>query len=410
MLGRWLDRLVAFGTEAYPPDVQRRLKILNVIAYLIAIATLAYALQHAFVDFETWAPIVIINLSLVVAALAIPFAHRIHEIAGGLLLVFAEYVALFMITFWLGRSSGVHLQYIIAAAAPFVVFGLERIRMVLVIVTLGLVLHLLAWFASPAGRIPADQHVIDSMYTTAAITTVALIAATVWYAFRLVEQARSETDLLLRRILPGRIADRLKAAPERVIADDFATTSVLFGDISGFVALSQRLGAAGVVQLLNEIIREFDQIAAHHGVEKIKTIGDAYMVVAGVPEPVTDPAHRMAAMAFDMLAVIAQTEARTGNALSMRIGIATGPVLAGVIGTTRFSYDVWGPTVNLASRLEASGIPGQIHVCATTRALLEGRLLLAPLDRVELKGFGAVERWRLLAGSDASAVALDTAV
>ncbi|MCL4768665.1 MAG: adenylate/guanylate cyclase domain-containing protein [Hyphomicrobiaceae bacterium] len=397
-LGRRVKGLAELGTAGYPPDVRRRLLILNLFAYLVAATTAGYALQHIQLDFETYKPLVFINVALLVMALLVPAMHRFSDIAGGLLIVVSEYIALMAFTAYLGRSSGIHLQYIIAAAAPFVVFGLERLRLVTAVVVIGLVLHLVAWFQFPSevALIRADQEVLDSLYTQAAISTVGLIAASIWYAFRLVERARAETDTLLRNILPDSVADRLKARPGELVADSHDEVSVLFADISGFVALARSLGAAKVVDLLNHIVSEFDKLAARHGVEKIKTIGDAYMAAAGLPEPAEDHAERLARMALDMLETVARVRAETGLALQMRVGMAAGPVLAGVIGTRKFSYDVWGDAVNLAARLESLGAPGRIHVCPVCRERLQHAFDLESRGLTEIKGVGRQETWFLV--------------
>ena len=224
------------------------------------------------------------------------------------------------------------------------IFDLKRIRLIAVLVLLALVLHVYAWFWFPAaGHIsPEEQKVADSLYTQAAITTVILIAASVYYAFSLVERAKAETDAVLRNVLPDAIVERLKSKPGVAIADSIDQASVMFADISGFVALTLRLGADKTVELLSRIVTEFDALAVRHGVEKIKTIGDAYMVVAGLPDPVPDHTARLARMALDMLDYIARLRADTGLALSIRVGLASGKVTAGVIGTKKFSYDVWG--------------------------------------------------------------------
>ncbi len=397
-LGRRIRQLAELGTAGYPPDVRRRLLILNLFAYLVAATTAGYAIQHVQLDFDTYKPLVFINVALLVMALTVPAMHRISDIAGGMLIVVSEYIALMAFTIYLGRSAGIHLQYIIAAAAPFVVFGLERIRLVTVVVVIGLVLHLVAWFQFPreAALIQADQQVLDSLYTQAAISTVGLIAASVWYAFRLVERARAEADTLLRNILPDSVADRLKAQPGELVADTHDEVSVLFADISGFVALARGLGAARVVDLLNRIVSEFDKLAARHGVEKIKTIGDAYMAAAGLPEPADDHAERLARMALDMLATVERVRAETGLALQMRVGMAAGPVLAGVIGTRKFSYDVWGDAVNLAARLENLGAAGRVHVCPVCRERLQHAFELEARGATEIKGIGRQETWFLV--------------
>jgi adenylate cyclase len=394
-----LRRLAEAGTAGYPPDVRRRLKILNMMAYLIAATTFLYAVQQSLMDFNTYAPMIYINLALVVTALLVPFAHRISELAGGLLIVGAEYAALFGFTDFFSREGGAQLQYIIAAAAPFVIFDLKRIRLIAVIVLLGLVLHILAWFWFPAlGRLaPHEQPAADSLYVQAAITTVVLIAASVYYAFSLAERAKAETDAVLRNVLPDAIVERLKANPGGLIADSIDDASVMFADISGFVALARRLGANQTVDLLSRIVSEFDALAIRHGVEKIKTIGDAYMVVAGLPEPVPDHTARLARMAFDMFDCIARLRAETGLNINIRVGLASGPVTAGVIGTRKFSYDVWGDPVNLASRLEGLATPGRVLVCPACRTKLDGLFEFESRGAIDIKGLGSQETWYLVA-------------
>jgi adenylate cyclase len=392
-IGRVIGRMAEAGTSGYPPDVKRRLMILNMIAYLIMVSTLVYAVQHTLLDYQTYKPIIWINLALVAAAASVPFAHRLNDVAGALIIVAAEWAALIAFTMYLGRGSGVQLQYFVGAAAPFVVFGLHRLWLVAPVILSGLALHLAAWFWFPESQalIPADKEVIDSIYVQAAITTVALIAASVYYAFRLAEQAKAETENLLRNILPAAVVERLKAQPDAVIADQFTDASVLFADISGFVALARNLGSAETVALLNEIVTEFDGIARAHGVEKIKTIGDAYMVASGIPQPCDDHLERLAAMALRMLAIIDRIAGDRSLPLSMRIGMASGPVMAGVIGRQKFTYDVWGDAVNLAARLENLSEPGRILVCPRCKKLLEERFAFESRGLLEIKGLGPRE-------------------
>jgi adenylate cyclase len=408
-LRAWGRRLAAAGTAGYPPDVKRRLKILNVMCYLIAVTTLLYATQQAATDYATNAVMVWVNIALVVTVLLVPLAHRINEIAGGLLLVGAEYAALFTFTEFFSREGGAHLQYIIGAAAPFVIFGLHRIKLVGFVVLLGLALHIIAWFRFPQiGPVaPEQQAAIDSLYTQGAITTVILIAASVYYAFSLAEEAKAETDAVLRNVLPDPIVERLKANPGGLIADAIDDASVMFADISGFVALSRRMGAHATVGMLSRIVSEFDALAVRHGVEKIKTIGDAYMVVAGLPEPVPDHTIRLARMGLDMLVTVERLRAEHDIQVNLRIGMASGPVMAGVIGTKKFSYDVWGDPVNLASRLEGQSVPGRILICPGCHEKLGDGFIYESRSPVEIKGIGAQEAWFLVA-EKASARHLDT--
>ena len=394
-LGR---RLAAAGTDPYPPDVRRRLKILNVICYLIATTNFLYAVQQATTDFATYAPMVYMNLALVAAVLLVPVAHRVNEIAGGVLLVVVEYAALVGFAAFFSREGGAHLQYFIAAAAAFVIFGLRRLWLIAVVVLVGLGLHLYVWYSFPAtGQVaPHEQAVIDSLYTQGAITTVVLIAASVYYAFSLAEQAKAETDAVLRNVLPDAIVERLKANPGALIADSIDDAAVMFADISGFVALTRRLGANATVDMLSRIVSDFDALAVRHGVEKIKTIGDAYMVVAGLPEPVPDHTARLARMGLSMLDSVARMREESGLNLNLRIGMASGPVTAGVIGTRKFSYDVWGDPVNLASRLEGQSSPGRILICPGCRAKLGEDFIYEARGPIEIKGIGAQETWFLV--------------
>lgn len=393
-----IGRLAEAGTKGYPPDIKRRLMILNMIAYLIAASTLVYALQHVFIDFQKYKPIILINFALVSLGVLVPLSHRISDIAGGLLIVISEWVALILFTAYLGHHAGVHLQYIVGAAAPFVVFGLERLWLIVPIILSGLVLHLTSWFWFPqaAAIIDAEPEVINSIYTQAAITTFGLIAASVYYAFRLAENAKAETDRLLRNILPDTIVARLKDQPDRAISDSFHDASILFADISGFVPLARSLGAARTVELLNDIVTRFDALAEKHGVEKIKTIGDAYMAAAGVPEPAPDHLRRIAMMAIDMQTLLSRIRSERHIDLNMRIGIASGPIMAGVIGRQKFSYDVWGDAVNLAARLESLSHPGRIHICPRSKSVLDPHFECESRGSMEIKGVGQQETWFLI--------------
>ena len=176
----------------------------------------------------------------------------------------------------------------------------------------------------------------------------------------------------------------------------FDNAGILFTDISGFVALARQLGPARTVTLLNEIVTEFDKLAEAHGVEKIKTIGDAYMAAAGIPDPVPNPTARLARLAIDMQKVITRIRDSSEVDISMRVGLASGPVMAGVIGKRKFTYDVWGDTVNLAARLENKSTPGRILVCPACRDQLEPDFRLESHGVIDIKGVGAQETWFLL--------------
>jgi class 3 adenylate cyclase len=207
-----------------------------------------------------------------------------------------------------------------------------------------------------------------------------------------IEQERSES--LLLNILPSPIVKRLKQKPT-TIADSFTNAGVLFGDIVGFTELSGKITPTELVQLLNQIFSDFDHLADQHNLEKIKTIGDAYMVVSGLPLPRYDYAEAIADMALDMRLTLEQFNQETGQNFQMRIGIATGPVIAGVIGLKKFIYDLWGDTVNIASRMESHGIANEIQVTEKTYKILRNQYLLEQRGMIMIKGKGEMMTYLL---------------
>lgn len=391
----WIGRMLSRGLDGYPPKIARRLKILNGMAWLIVLSSANYAITFALADLERNQPFVWLNILMVFVGLAVPYMHRFHELAGGMLIAVAEIPAIFAFVAMMGRDAGVQLNLIVGAAAPFFIFGLQRPFLIGIVSGLAIATHMAAWFMFPQEKalIPPDAALIDQLYISSAITTFGIVGALVYYAYSLAQRAEAELDILLRNVLPGTVVDRLTLNPGERVSDSFSDVSVLFTDLAGFVTISRNLGAGRTVELLNHMVSRFDAAATRLGVEKIKTIGDAYMAAACVPEPGTDHARRMIAFAFAIQSAAQETAQRFSIDLPMRIGIATGPVMAGVIGANKFSYDVWGDAVNLAARLESTGRPGCIHVCAKTRAELDGLCTFEHGGDIEIKGFGVTESW-----------------
>jgi adenylate cyclase len=232
------------------------------------------------------------------------------------------------------------------------------------------------------------------------VSFVAMILLVTFARGRDTAQARVEAVLL--NVLPAEVAQRLQSDPNS-IADHFDDASILFADVVDFTPLSSRLDAREVVGLLDRLFTSFDELVDRYDVEKIKTIGDCYMVAAGVPRRRADHAHALAGLALE-LRECAKTclPDGAGHDLRLRIGISSGPVVAGVIGRRRFLYDLWGDTVNMASRMESHGTPDTIQITRSTFELLRDDFVIEPIGLVEVKGKGAVETWRLLAPSSAS--------
>jgi len=205
-----------------------------------------------------------------------------------------------------------------------------------------------------------------------------------------IESEKQRNEELLLNILPQPIAMRMKAN-EYLIADAVEECSILFGDIVGFTPLSQKLGAVKIVEMLNQIFTCFDDYCEDIGLEKIKTIGDNYMVASGVPTPDADHASKIMEMGVRMLDFVTHYPPIEGSQLQMRIGIHSGPAVAGVIGKKKFVYDLWGDAVNTAGRMESYGLPGAVHVSAATAELLKGRFDLQPRGEMEVKGKGIMQ-------------------
>ena len=206
---------------------------------------------------------------------------------------------------------------------------------------------------------------------------------------------RERSDRLLHAILPTRIAGELRER-DRMIADRHPEVTVLFADIAGFTPWAASQDPEVVVGLLEKIFVRFDARVRAAGAEKIKTIGDAYMVISGAPDPRHDHAHLMARLALDLVSEVQAIRAETGIPVDLRLGMHTGPVIAGVIGAMRFTYDVWGDTVNTASRMESHGEPGRVQISAETQARIADAFDCEPRGAIYVKGKGEMETWWLI--------------
>jgi adenylate cyclase len=236
------------------------------------------------------------------------------------------------------------------------------------------------------------------------IVVVSLVAMLLLVTFaRGRDAAQARAEALLLNILPAEVAERLQSDSSS-IADHFDEASILFADVVDFTPLSGSLDAREVVGLLDRLFTSFDELVDRYDVEKIKTIGDCYMVAAGVPRHRSDHAHALARVALEMgECARACLPDRSAHDLRLRIGISSGPVVAGVIGRRRFLYDLWGDTVNMASRMESHGAPDEIQITRETWELLRDDFVTEPYGLVDVKGKGEVETWRLVGPNESAA-------
>jgi len=225
----------------------------------------------------------------------------------------------------------------------------------------------------------------------------------VWYAIREVSRAEAAMELeyqrseaLLANILPASIAARLKDPTRGTIADRYDDASILFADIAGFTERVAEIPPADLVGFLDRLFTTFDRLVDQHGLEKIKTTGDSYMVVSGVPRPRADHVEALAALALDMSRTVADLRDPNGRLIPLRMGIAAGPVVAGVVGARRFFYDVWGDAVNVAARMESTDPEGCIQVPQNVYERLKDRFVLEDRGDIDVKGKGIMHTWYLI--------------
>jgi class 3 adenylate cyclase len=306
------------------------------------------------------------------------------------LLVSAAAIQLYTLTNYPGIFPAVPLSVAVATAW---VAGYRRWTLAIVIwfVLAPLAYLLRQWLE---GDEPLAPLLSGTMQSAAMLAAVLLFAEAV-RGRRLLQAEQQRSEQLLLNVLPAPIADRLKQG-EEVIADRFPEVTVLFADLVDFTRRSQETTPERVVRVLDDLFSALDQLAERHGLEKIKTVGDAYMAVGGLPEPRPDHAQAVAEMALDVREEVARHLDPGGEPLAVRIGIDIGPVVAGVIGRRKFSYDLWGDTVNTASRMESQGVAGCIQVTDRTYRRLRDRYRFERRGPVQVKGKGELVTWFLV--------------
>ncbi len=392
---RWTDFALRYGISGYDRETRRRLFLVNMSGYLSAISSLSYAVNFSFYNFSVLKWLVFGNLLSAFLTASAPYWHRYNSVGAALMMTTTVAVTLFFFVSELGRDSGVQLNYIGAVAIAFVIFGLDHMRIIAAVTLVCIIGHIATVFLFPVGRVQwaIDDGFMIRLYVMSSVSIMLILGLVVWYAFRVAADAEARSERLLMNIFPETIANQLRLFPDKPIADRFDEATVLFADIVGFTAMSRKLKADELIMLLNDIFSSFDAIGAKLHTEKIKTIGDAYMAVSGAPEPVEDHSERILQLAIGMIGEIRKVSKRHQIRLDVRIGIAAGPITAGVIGKAKFAYDVWAPTVNLASRLESNGEVGRIHVSVEVYRALKNKYRFEKAPSMALKGIGRVQSW-----------------
>lgn len=399
-----LERLVTLGIdEKSSPGEQRRIRLTNQSALIGSVSCGSFAVAYALAGPLFFRPM-LANAVAVVCFFAALFLGKLGaRTASRLAILVPVNLVVVVASMLMGGRLGFLYYFILFAAVAFLLFSEKEWGYRLGLAGGSAVCAVFSLVISPKAAAlenlvsPRMALALDIVAAVAVIGTVCLIVHlftgdTARAEERLAEEhARSER--LLLNILPAAISTRLKDNEE--IADGFPAVTVLFADIVGFTELSQRLSPRALVEMLNRTFSAFDDLAVRLGLEKIKTIGDCYMVAAGLPEPSDDHAERVADMALGMREELARINREGGYSLSLRIGMHTGAVVAGVIGKRKFIYDLWGDTVNTASRMESSGVPGEIQMSEATYRLLETKYPTLSRGVVNVKGKGEMETYFL---------------
>jgi adenylate cyclase len=295
------------------------------------------------------------------------------------------------------------------------VLGIDHILLACSLVAIGVAIVITLEFTVPADTGLQPAWGLPLGFVVSVTTASVMAVATVWYALRETERAEeameqeyNRSESLLANILPTSIATRLKNPATTIIADKYDDASVLFADIAGYTERASQSTPTDLVDFLNRLYTEFDRLVEKHGLEKVKTSGDSYIVVSGVPEPRHDHLEALACLALNMSNAIAGLKDQVGRAVPVRIGMGVGPVVAGVVGTRRFFYDVWGDAVNVASRMESNGVEGRIQVPQEIYERLNDNFEFEHRGDVQIKGKGVMRTSFLVAQRDVDSVKAET--
>jgi adenylate cyclase len=385
----------------------RHRRVLNVTAMISAAISAFFGIQGLLIGQVAWW-ISLVNLCSAAAFAAIPYLCRFGELVAPLVFFAVAYTTLTVVCIFLGTGTGLQFYFVVAAAITVLVLGIDHITLACVLAAAGALTVILLEFLVPNDTGAQPKWAFETSFVLTVATAWILLVATLWYALREIRRARlameaeyERSERLLANILPAQVAERLKDPTRTVIADKYDDASILFADIAGYTERASDIDPDDLVRFLDRLYTDLDALVDRHGLEKVKTSGDSYMVVAGVPEPRNDHIEALARLALDMADAVADLRDPKGRAVPLRIGLAAGPVVAGVVGARKFFYDVWGDAVNVASRMETTDVAGRIQVPHDVYERIRHRFLLEPRGEIDVKGKGVMTTWYLVGQRDA---------
>lgn len=389
--------------------VSRRIRVLTIAGWIAAAVTVAFGTFQLTIGGSLWW-LGVINILCGLAFLSIPRLCPLGEIVAPVTFVVFAYLSVGFFCYTMGTGSGLQFYFLVSASLVVLVLGIERIALAAVIAAVGVVLIIALELTVPNDRGIGPPWMLTVGFISSVVSSVVMILATLWYTLRETERAEQameaeyeRSERLLANILPETIADRLKDPARSVIADKYDDASILFADIAGYTKRASDTSPAELVRFLDRLYTDLDALVDRHDLEKVKTSGDSYMVVSGVPTPRSDHLEALAALALDMADTVSGLTDPQGRAVPLRIGMACGPVVAGVVGAKKFFYDVWGDAVNVASRMETTDVEGRIQVPDDVYERLRDSFVLEERGYVEVKGKGPMHTWYLV-GHRAQAV------
>ncbi len=388
--------------QHYAGAASRRVRLLNIAAWLSVLILATFLVVQIATNSWSWR-IGSINIIAAIVFATVPWLYRFGDLVAPLTFMTAAYVSVFVSCLAVGTGSGSEFFFLVGACLVVLLLGIEHIVLASALAAVAAGLIIAAEYLIPrnTGLQPAWAQSVAFVVTT--ISACVMVVVTVWFALRdtaraeaLMESEYERSEALLANMLPASIADRLKAPDRNVIADKYDEASVLFADIVGFTERASSTAPAELVRFLDRLYGTLDELVDRHGLEKIKVSGDSYMVVSGVPRPRPDHARALADFALEMTNVVAGLQDPHGDPVPLRVGMATGPVVAGVVGSRRFFYDVWGDAVNVASRMESTDSVGRIQVPEDMYELLKDEFVLRERGLIEVKGKGVMRTWYLI--------------
>jgi len=397
-----LQRRAPARNQHWADAVTRPQRVLNVAAWISAFVTGVLGILQTITG-DGVLYIGLINLGTAAVFLAIPLLHRFGDIIAALVFVCVAFLSLTFVGSQIGTDSGVQLYYLVSASLAVLVLGMDHLALAGTVTAIGAALVVGMQFLVPQDTGIQPRWALEAGFVFATAGACFMIFATVWYALREISRAEAameveydRSEALLANILPASVAAQLKDPTHGVIADRYDDASILFADIAGFTERASEIPPTELVRFLDRVYTTFDRLVDRSGLEKIKTTGDSYMVVSGVPTPRGDHVEAIADLALDMSRAVAGLRDPRGNPVPLRMGIAAGPVVAGVVGARKFFYDVWGDAVNVASRMESTDVEGRIQLPQEVFHRLEHAFLLEERGEVAIKGKGVMRTWYLI--------------